>query len=182
MVGSRHPERDSSLHPAPAREHILDAVVQAVTHVQHRSHVRRRNDDHVRLIAITKNALRIGAEVAAFFPVAVERRLDRACVVLRRKWFWHCETLARERVMLQIKTPPRLRARAAFPYFGTGLYTGSRRSIADTSDSGPSMSTRSTERSREIMSWLSSRCCGSVSEPCLRLPMPTPIPYQCVPP
>jgi hypothetical protein len=107
VVGARHPERDPSLHPTPAREDILDAAVEAVAHVQHRGHVRRRNDDHIRLIAITKNTLRICAEVPAFFPVAVERRLDSARVVLRRKWLCHCERLARERVMLQIKTPLR---------------------------------------------------------------------------
>ena len=48
VIGARHPERFVLRHAAPAHEHVLHGVVEAVPHVQHRRHVRRRDHDRER--------------------------------------------------------------------------------------------------------------------------------------
>ena len=49
MVGARQPECFIAGHAAPADEHVLHGVVEAMPHVQHRRHIGRRDHDHERL-------------------------------------------------------------------------------------------------------------------------------------
>ena len=70
VVGAGHPERLETLHPLLADEDVLQRVVQRMAQVQRAGHVRRRNDDRVRLAA----GVRLAVEVACFLPEAVYRR------------------------------------------------------------------------------------------------------------
>jgi hypothetical protein len=72
VVGPRHPQRFPALHAAPADEHILNSVVQAVTHMQLGSHVGWRHDDDVRLPV----AVLVGGEIAVLHPVGVRGLLE----------------------------------------------------------------------------------------------------------
>jgi hypothetical protein len=85
VVGAGEPERLAPLHPPPADEHVLHRVVEAVPHVQHRRHVGRRDDDHVRIAP----RVRVRAEVSLRLPTGVERVLGLARIVLRRQRLGH---------------------------------------------------------------------------------------------
>ena len=50
VIGAGHPERLEALHAFLADEDVLQRVVQGVAEVQGAGHVRRRNDDRVRLL------------------------------------------------------------------------------------------------------------------------------------
>src|SRR5690606_23799460 len=86
---TRNPQRFPPLHPAPADQHVLDRVVQPVTHVQDRRDVGRRDDDHVTLAVAAQHGAGIGVEIATLLPAAVERRLERLRFVLWREWLRH---------------------------------------------------------------------------------------------
>ena len=64
VIGAGHPQGVVALHAPPADEHVLQRVVECVAHMKGAGHVRRRDDDRVRL------AVGVGrtVEVAAFFP------------------------------------------------------------------------------------------------------------------
>src|SRR5262245_58615520 len=53
MVSSGNPERLIAGHAAPADEDVLEGVVEAMAHVEHGRHVRRRHDDRERLAIAT---------------------------------------------------------------------------------------------------------------------------------
>ena len=76
VVGSRHPQRDPSLHPPPTDEHVLDRVVEAVPHVKDRGDVRRRDHDHVGIAPLLDCARR-RPEMAAVLPHAQDSGFDR---------------------------------------------------------------------------------------------------------
>ena len=81
MIGARHPQRVVALHPPPADENILQRVVQRMPQVQRAGHVRRRNDDRIRL------ALRVGlaVKIAAILPERIPAVLRRLVIVLLGK-------------------------------------------------------------------------------------------------
>jgi hypothetical protein len=49
VVGAGNPERPAAAHPLEADQHVLDGVIETVTHVQHRRNVGRRHLNHIRL-------------------------------------------------------------------------------------------------------------------------------------
>ena len=57
MIGARHPEGLEALHPFLADEDVLQRVVQGVAEVQGAGHVRRRDDDRIRLRAAGSGSL-----------------------------------------------------------------------------------------------------------------------------
>ena len=83
MVGARQPERFIPGHTAPADEHVLHGVVEAMPHVQHRRHVGRRDHDHERLAR--GGAFGIGSEHPVLGPGGVPGGLSRGGVVGRRQ-------------------------------------------------------------------------------------------------
>ena len=74
VVGAGHPEDLVALHPAPARDDVLQRVIESMPHVQHAGHVGRRYDLRER------RPLRVGrgVEVAALLPDRVPALLDLA--------------------------------------------------------------------------------------------------------
>ncbi len=52
MVGTGHPAGILALHPCTTHKDILNCIVEHVTHVEHTSHIGRRNDNRVGLAAI----------------------------------------------------------------------------------------------------------------------------------
>ena len=87
VVGAGNPERFVPDHAAPADEHILNGVVEAMPHVQHRCHIGWRHDDHERLAvaAVAPAALFLGRKNPGLDPALVDGALGLAGVVLRRQ-------------------------------------------------------------------------------------------------
>ncbi len=85
VVRARHPERVVARHAAPAHEHVLHRVVEAMSHVQDGRHVGRRHHEHVRrATAAAPGGLRgIRAKHARPLPFLIEGVLCSARVVLR---------------------------------------------------------------------------------------------------
>ena len=77
VVGAGQPEGLAALHAAPADEDVLKGVVQRVAQVKPVGHVRRRDDDSVRLA----RGVRARPEVAALLPRPVDAFLDGGGVV-----------------------------------------------------------------------------------------------------
>ena len=61
VVGAGHPADAQAAHPFPADEDILQGIVQGVAHVERARHVRGRDDDGVRLVALAGRAVKISA-------------------------------------------------------------------------------------------------------------------------
>ena len=61
VVGAGHPQGVVALHAPPADQHVLQRVVEGVAHVQGAGHVRRRDDDGVRLRAGSGSAVEVAA-------------------------------------------------------------------------------------------------------------------------
>ena len=51
MVGPRHPKRLVSFHAFIPDNNVLKGVVERMAHVQNAGHIRRRDDDGVRILA-----------------------------------------------------------------------------------------------------------------------------------
>ena len=77
VVHAGQPQRLVALHPPAPDQGVLDRVVEGVADVQRAGHVRRRNDDAVRLAI----AGRVRREVTGLYPQLVPPLLDlaRAC-------------------------------------------------------------------------------------------------------
>ena len=78
VVHAGQPQHLVALHPPAADERVLDRVVERVADVQGAGHVRRRDDDAVRLPV----AGRVRGEVAAGYPLLVPTLLYLARGVL----------------------------------------------------------------------------------------------------
>ena len=85
MIRARHPERVVARHAAPAHEHVLHGVVEAVSHVQDGRHVGRRHHEYVRgATTAAAGGLRgIRAKHARRLPLLIEGVLCSTRVVLR---------------------------------------------------------------------------------------------------
>ncbi len=74
VVGARLPEHVLAAHALEAAEDILQRVIEGMPHVERAGHVRRRNDDRVRLgIGAVRTS---GFEGVRFFPILADARLD----------------------------------------------------------------------------------------------------------
>ncbi len=71
VVRARDPARVPSLHAAPARDHVLEGVVERVAHVEHARHVGRRDYD----AEGRPRVRRLGVEDPAAFPLGVPAAL-----------------------------------------------------------------------------------------------------------
>ena len=80
VVGARQPERLPALHAPPADQHVLDRVVEPVTHVKAGGHIRRWHHDHVRVPA----AMGISRKEILIQPALVDLRLERSGIESRR--------------------------------------------------------------------------------------------------
>ena len=87
VVGAGDPEGPATSHPLEPDEHILDGVVETVTHVQRRGDVGRRHHDHVWLPGA--GGMLIGGEEPLVQPPAVELVLDCRWIVLRGERLGH---------------------------------------------------------------------------------------------
>ena len=83
VVGARQPERLIARHTAPADEHVLYRVVEAMPHVQHRRHIGRRNHNDERLAR--GGAFGMGGEHPVLGPLGVPGGLSSGSVVGRRQ-------------------------------------------------------------------------------------------------
>ena len=63
------PEGFVARHPAPADEHVLHRVVEAMPHVQHRRDIRRRHHDHERFAC--GGPVGVGHKYAVLRPLRV---------------------------------------------------------------------------------------------------------------
>jgi len=78
MIGAGHPEGLEALHPLLPDQHVLERVVQGVPEVQSAGHVRRRDDDRIRLPV----GIRLAVKVASLLPESVPAILGRGVIVL----------------------------------------------------------------------------------------------------
>ena len=78
MVLSRLPERVKAAHPVPARQDVLERVVEGVSHVERPGHVGGRDHDAEALCPVPR--IGAGPESAGRFPLLVDSRLGRRCV------------------------------------------------------------------------------------------------------
>src|SRR6266446_2461080 len=87
VVGARNPERFVTNHATPAKDHVLDGVVEPMPHVQHGCHIRRGHDDHERIAVSTvvAAALFVGGKNPGVDPALVNGALGLAGVVLGRQ-------------------------------------------------------------------------------------------------
>ena len=76
VVGPWDPERDAALHSPPANHHVLDRIVEPVTHVKDVGHVRRRDHDDVRIRATRQRGFGLDVEVPSLSPGTVEGTFD----------------------------------------------------------------------------------------------------------
>ena len=76
VVGPRDPEGGSALHTPPPDQHVLDRIVEPVTHVEYVGHVGRRNHNDVRILATGRHGLRLDVEVPSLIPGTVEGLFD----------------------------------------------------------------------------------------------------------
>ena len=87
VIGSGHPECFVTGHAAPANQHILHTVVEPMTDMQNRRHIRRRHHNRVR-IAITaaaRHALGVTDIRSGGLPPRVQRPLNVGRAVGRRQ-------------------------------------------------------------------------------------------------
>ncbi len=85
MVGAGKPKRVETAHPAPAHEDVLNGLVERVAHVQDAGHVRRRNDNRIRLALA---GLRV--KIPVLLPDGIPFRLCCFSVVM----LFHCISFA----------------------------------------------------------------------------------------
>ena len=77
VVGTRNPAGILAHHTGTAHQHILQRIVQHVSHVEHSGHIGRRNDYGIRFTLIGRRM-----EEFVVYPVVVPLALDLAGVVL----------------------------------------------------------------------------------------------------
>ncbi len=90
MIGSRQPKHFETLHARPARQNVLNRVVEDVAQGQDARDVRRRNHDRKRRLG----RMRVRAKIAGFEPAGVPLSLDCRGLVGFRE-FRHREGMMR---------------------------------------------------------------------------------------
>ncbi len=81
MIQPRQPERFVALHPAKARDCILNRVLERMAHVQLPGHVGRRHHDDVRLFF----GINVGLEEVVILPESVPLLLNLCRIVGRAR-------------------------------------------------------------------------------------------------
>jgi len=67
MIGAGQPAGVVTLHAVVARQDVLNGVIQGMAQMQGRRHVRRGDDDRIRIAAVG----RLGVEALLLLPDAV---------------------------------------------------------------------------------------------------------------
>ena len=84
VIGSRQPQHAVAVHSAPPRQHVLQRVIQRVSHVQKTCHIGRRN--HHREGRRVRVGLGFGSEILIGFPFGIPAAFDFFRFVLFRNF------------------------------------------------------------------------------------------------
>ena len=85
MVGANNPTRRMPLHPRPARQYVLQGIVQRMPHMQHTGDIRRRDDNGVRRFSRLGKTTAAPAEIIPGQPAPKQLPLRLAMVVALRQ-------------------------------------------------------------------------------------------------
>ena len=78
MVGAGHPASVFPVHAGLADEDIVQSVVEHMAHVENTGHIRRRDNDGIRLLLV-----RLGTETLVFQPPGIPFVLNLRRIVFR---------------------------------------------------------------------------------------------------